>query len=197
MKAHILSTLGAAVGGVVASICCIGPIVLAGAGTAGLFAGFWEYRPYVIPAALILLGLAFYFAYRKREVECEDGTCKIERTGKWNKFGVWVVAVVVAFMIAFPYLGLGPAAAFDETVNPTTEVVVEIEGLYCVSCAANIERSVSGVNGIREVEVKYPEGKGIFRFDEQIISINELIEKINNTGFTVSSSEVRGIKESH
>lgn len=195
MKSHVLSTIGAAVGGVVASICCIGPVVLAGAGTAGIFAGFWDYRPYVIPIALILLAVAFFYSYRKREVPCEDGTCKLESAGKWNKIGVWGVAILVAVMIAFPYLGFGPAAAFDETVDPTTEVVVNIEGLYCVSCAANIERSLSGVDGIRDAKVEYPDGKGVFRFDERVISVNKLIEKIKNTGFTVSSSEVREIMD--
>lgn len=83
-KAPIFGALATAI---LASICCLGPIVLAvlGAGGAGLFSKFESLRPYLFGLTAILLGLAFYFTYRKRKVECEDGTCKIHKASKWNK----------------------------------------------------------------------------------------------------------------
>jgi hypothetical protein len=93
---------------ILASLCCIGPAAAAiiGAGSLGVFSAFEAYRPYLIGLTAILLGFAFYFAYRKREVKCEDGSCKIEDASKWNKFGVWGASLLAAFAIAFPYLGI-------------------------------------------------------------------------------------------
>jgi mercuric ion transport protein len=190
MKSHSMAIIGSIGGGVIAALCCIGPLVLAGAGTTGMFAGFWDYRPYVIPVVLVLLGVSFYYAYRKREVQCEDGTCKIESAGKSNKIGVWVSAIVVVLLILFPYIGFAPAAAFDETAESSTEVTVTIEGMTCTSCAAGVERALGGEEGIAGAKVSYPEGSGTINIDEKKISVDELIEKINRTGFTVTEAEI-------
>jgi mercuric ion transport protein len=186
LKSQILATAGSVAGGFVAALCCIGPVVLAGAGTAGMFTAFGDYRPYVIRVVLVLLGVSFYYAYRKREVECEDGTCKIESAGKWNKIGVWISAAVVVLLILFPYIGFVPAAVFDETAEPTTEVVLTIDGMTCTSCAAGIERVLAGAKGISDANLSYQSGVGIIKIDEHLISVEELVEKVNETGFRVA-----------
>ncbi|MGH7457368.1 MAG: mercuric transporter MerT family protein, partial [bacterium] len=105
MQKTALSTIGSVVTAIVASLCCIGPAVLAivGAGSFGAFAAFEKYRPYFIGVTAVLLGAAFYLTYRKREVLCEDGTCKIQGAGKWNKIGVWSATIIAALAIAYPY----------------------------------------------------------------------------------------------
>ena len=194
MKSHIMAIVGSVGGGFIAALCCIGPLVLAGAGMAGMFAGFQDYRPYVIPVVIVLLGVSFYYAYRKREVECEDGSCKMESVGKWNKIGMWVSAIVVVLLILFPYIGFAPAAAFDETAESSTEVTVTIEGMTCTSCAAGVERALAGEEGISDANVSYPEGSGTIKIDEKKISVDELIDKINRTGFTVVGVEMKSIQ---
>ena len=107
MKKTTLSTVGGVVTAIVASLCCIGPVVVAlvGVGSIGAFSAFDAYRPYLIGITVAILGLAFYLTYRKREVKCEDGTCKVESAGKWNKIGVWSATLIAASAIAFPYFG--------------------------------------------------------------------------------------------
>ncbi len=87
-----LPILGSLITAILASICCLGPIVLAvlGVGGAGLFSKFENLRPYFFGLTAIFLGLAFYFTYRKRNEECEDGTCKIHKAPKWNKISLWI-----------------------------------------------------------------------------------------------------------
>lgn len=55
-----------------ASVCCVLPVVVAfaGVGSAAMGAMFEPHRPYPIGATLLLLGFAFYRAYR-REVAME------------------------------------------------------------------------------------------------------------------------------
>src|SRR5258707_11001100 len=107
MNKPTLSSAGGIVTAILASLCCIGPVVLAliGVSSVGLFSVFEVYRPYLISLTVLLLGVAFYFTYRKREVKCEDGSCKVERAGVWNKIGVWCATFITVGAISFPYFG--------------------------------------------------------------------------------------------
>ena len=115
-------SVGSIVTAIVASLCCIGPAAAAliGAGSLGVFSAFEEYRPYLIGLTAILLGFAFYFAYRKREVKCEDGSCKIERASKWNQIGVWGATILAAAAIAFPYLGIASSSLHSQRSNASS-----------------------------------------------------------------------------
>ncbi len=106
MQKATLSSVGSIVAAVTASLCCIGPAVLAilGASSLGAFAAFETYRPFFIGLTVVLLGLAFYLTYRKREVVCEDGSCKIEAAGKWNKILLWLAALLALIFLFFPQI---------------------------------------------------------------------------------------------
>src|SRR5437867_6623864 len=106
MKNTLASVSGVIVA-VLASLCCLAPVAFALVGVGGIaaFSVFEPYRPYLIGLTIVLIGVGFFFAYRKREVKCEDGTCKVERAGIWNKVGVWSATLIAASAIAFPYFG--------------------------------------------------------------------------------------------
>ena len=76
MNKTALTSLGSVLSALLASLCCIGPVVFAliGAGSLGFAAVFEPYRLYLLALTVLFLGTAFYFTYRKREVQCEDGT---------------------------------------------------------------------------------------------------------------------------
>jgi len=100
----------AAFGGVaaacIASVCCIGPVVLSllGAGALGASAvAFEPYRPWFIGVTIALLGAAFYSAYRRVPAEvCADGTCPPESRRTARRL-VWIAATIAVVLIAFPY----------------------------------------------------------------------------------------------
>ncbi|MFQ5640387.1 MAG: mercuric transporter MerT family protein [bacterium] len=106
MNKAALTTVGSILSALLASLCCIGPVVFAliGAGSLGFAAMFEPYRPYLLALTVLFLGAAFYFTYRKREVKCEDGTCRTETAGKWNKLLLWIAATVVAIFMFFPQI---------------------------------------------------------------------------------------------
>lgn len=101
-----LATAGSVLSALLASLCCIGPVVFAliGAGSLGFAAVFEPYRPYLLALTVLFLGTAFYFTYRRREVKCEDGTCRVESAGQWNKILLWVAAIVAAIFMFFPQI---------------------------------------------------------------------------------------------
>lgn len=86
----------------VASACCIGPVVfvLLGAGAAGASLAVLEpYRPILLGLTGVLLGGAFYVAYRPA-VDC--GACApVSR--RRTRFAVWIAVALAAALLTFPY----------------------------------------------------------------------------------------------
>lgn len=98
MKTAVASVLAAGV----ASACCIGPVafVLLGAGAFGASLSALEpYRPVLLGLTGVLLGGAFYVAYRPAS-DC-DACSPASRTR--THIAVWIAAAVVAALITFPY----------------------------------------------------------------------------------------------
>ncbi len=126
MEKTTLTSVGGMIAAILASLCCIGPIVLAfmGVGSIAAFSPLETYRPYLIGFTIIFVGIAFFFTYRKREVKCEDGTCKIVRAGFWNKIGVWIATVIAVSAIAFPYFGF---TASSSPLKPATDGLLNVE----------------------------------------------------------------------
>jgi mercuric ion transport protein len=100
----------AALGGVgaalIASACCIGPVAfsLIGAGALGASAVALEpYRPWFIGATVLLVGVAFYSAYRPLPAAaCADGRCA-PPSRRVARVLAWLAAVIAVVLIAFPY----------------------------------------------------------------------------------------------
>ena len=98
MKAAAASVVTA----VVASACCIGPVVLVllGAGAFGAsLASLERYRPIFLTVTTAFLAFAFYTAYRPTE-GCD--VCEPSRRRR-GRIMVWIAAFIVAVLVAFPY----------------------------------------------------------------------------------------------
>jgi len=195
MQKTTLSFVGSITTAVVASLCCIGPAVVAiiGAGSIGAFSAFEAYRPYFIGLTAILLGLAFYMTYRKREVKCEDGSCKIEGAGKWNKIGVWSATVIAALAIAYPYLAAKTSAASNtpDVSGPKASVVLDIQGMTCNACASHIQAALSEVKGVHRANVEYETGKGVVEYDPALVQPEALIKRVDETGYKAALAQER------
>jgi copper chaperone CopZ len=169
----------------IASLCCIGPAAFAilGAGSLGAFAVFVQYRPYFIGLTGIFLGLAFYLAYRKREVKCEDGSCKMASAGKWNKIGVWSATLIAALAIAYPYFSANPSAATNAAYAPKATVVLDVKGMTCTACASHIQSALSDVKGVARASVDYETRKGTVEYDPELVQPEALIKRVEDSGY--------------
>lgn len=105
-KTQKATLVGSLVAGFLASICCIGPVVFAILGLSGMtfIQKFEEYRSVFIGVAALLLGIAFYFTYRKKPLEeCNpESLCASPKSDLINKVVLWVATVLIAFFIFFP-----------------------------------------------------------------------------------------------
>lgn len=96
------------VAALLASACCLGPLLLVAVGVSGAWIGnltlLEPYRPIFIGVALV----AMFFAYRRifRPVEsCRPGeVCALPQTRRLYQVLFWIVAALVAVALAFPYV---------------------------------------------------------------------------------------------
>ena len=177
--------MGSIVAAFVASLCCIGPIALAvlGLGGVGLFTALGEYRPYIMAVTVVLLGLAFYFTYRKREVKCEDGTCKVESASKWNKIAVWFAALVVGFFLIFPYVNFSssPSSLSAQTLQTA---VLRVDGMTCPSCAKAVEIALKKNEGVDEANVSFDRSEAIVQYDPSKAKPEDLEKRVDKLGYS-------------
>lgn len=90
-----------------ASACCLGPLVLVTLGISGAWIGnltaLEPYRPIFIGIALVAMFFAWRRIYRPVE-ECEPGeVCAVPRVRVTYKVIFWVVSVLVLMALLFPY----------------------------------------------------------------------------------------------
>jgi len=100
---------GGLLAAIVASLCCLGPLVLVTIGVSGAWISnltlLEPYRPVSIGVALIFMGLAWHRIYRApAATECKPGAvCALPQTNRVYRVMFWVLSALVLFLLAFPY----------------------------------------------------------------------------------------------
>ena len=105
-KNPVMFAAGSVFAAIIASFCCILPIVFAltGFSILGASALFDAWRPYLLGVTFGLLGLGFYFAYRPRREQCAPGSaCAIPTTNRSGRLMLWIATAAVVLFAAFPY----------------------------------------------------------------------------------------------
>ena len=106
MRTRGLTLIASVIGGVLASVCCIVPLVFALLGISGAaFAQRFEpLRPYLLATTFALLGAAFYHTYRPAQTECDPGeACEMPRVTRAGRVVLWIATVVVLLTTSFPW----------------------------------------------------------------------------------------------
>lgn len=93
---------------ILASVCCLGPLVLLMLGVSGAWIGnltaLEPFRPLFIGAAVVALFFAYRRIFRKPEA-CEPGeVCAVPEVRTTYKVLFWLVVVLVVAAMAFPYV---------------------------------------------------------------------------------------------
>ena len=102
LTAALLAAIGA-------SVCCVGPLVLLALGIGGAWVStltaLEPYRWIFITITLGFLGWAFYKLYLVPR-KCAPGeVCAVPRVLRKQRIIFWVVTVLLAALIAFPWYG--------------------------------------------------------------------------------------------
>lgn len=61
-----------------------------------------------------------------------------------------------------------------------------LQGMHCISCKHLIEEEVADLPGIEGVKVDFPHHSLEVKYDEQLINIEKVMEKITELGYQVA-----------
>ncbi len=183
------SSLLAAVGaGVLASICCVGPLAAVAVGVGGAWvsqlSALEPYRPFFVALALGALGLAWYREVRRsRGPDCD---CETGLRPKTRRVLLGLGTVLVLGLLAAPSL-IGsthtPAMAQQVRSEPLQEVVLEVQGMTCEACSQAVVYALRRVDGVQAAKVTLEPPEARVRFDTAKVSVAQLIEAIRSAGF--------------
>ncbi len=96
------------VAAILASACCLGPLILITLGFSGAWIGSLtlldRYRPIFIGAALVALFLAWRRIYGLAQACKQGDVCAVPQVQAAYKLIFWVVVVLVLVALGFPYV---------------------------------------------------------------------------------------------
>jgi mercuric ion transport protein len=112
-RRSIATSFGALVAALLASLCCIGPVLFVTLGVGAGFARRFEpLRPVFTIVTVALIAVGFYAVYGRREVRatgatCDrDGVCRVPLTRTRDKVLVWAAALIALLLLMFPQWSL-------------------------------------------------------------------------------------------
>lgn len=187
-------TIGSVLAAFLASLCCLGPLLLGGLGLGtALVATFAPLRPYFLALSAVLLAVGFYLVYRKPKPAqaCEGEACAPQAPGeRAAKAMLWLATLAVLALALFPKYGAKLASA-NAVAAPAKTVALEtselkVLGMDCEVCARVIERKLLETPGVAKAQVEYPAGHATVQFDRSQISPEKLVEVVNSTGYKAS-----------
>ena len=200
-------TVGASLfAAIAASLCCITPVLALFSGVSGLAATFsWvePIRPYLVGLTILVLGFAWY---QKLKPKKEEIDCECEEDGKepfiQSKSFLGMVTVFALILLAFPsYAHIFYPDNNNKEISGVSHsnlklVNMEIEGMTCTGCEEHVEYATSQLEGVFVTKASYESGKAAITFDQSISSLEEVIDAVNETGYTVVDYKVSEVDHS-
>lgn len=74
---------------------------------------------------------------------------------------------------------------------------IEIIDMNCGSCVAHIEKDVSNLNGVKSISVNFAAESAVVEFDDNLISLDSIIDQIKVTGYTARVLNANQHHEDH
>lgn len=199
-KKWIGATLIAAV---LASLCCIVPVlaIIAGiSGVASTFSWMEPFRPFLIGLTVFVLGFAWYqkLKPKKEEIDC---ACDDEEEEKkpflQSKAFLGIVTVLAVLLLSFPYY-----SSIFFSANPKADAVVAaqtnvqeaqlaIKGMTCEGCEYSVNYALTSKEGVLEANADYHTGTALVKYNPSIISTDALRQAIESeVGYQVTQVEI-------
>jgi len=181
-----------------ASVCCLGPVllVLLGLGSLGFGALIGRYHWWFIGAAIALLAYAWR-SYLKEARQCKTASCEMAR-GRTTRTVLLLASVVVAVFVGlnlYTYASQTPQTSSLGTVprpGQLASVVIPVEGMTCFTCELTVESSLKRLPGVQEADAKVTEEAAYVRYDPSRVSLDALIAAINKTGYKAKQPGSQG-----
>ena len=177
---------------IAASSCCLPPLILLGltllgigtAGVAGLSATLGAMKWYILPLAIIGVGLS-YWLYFKEKKKCAGTACKIANE-TFTKTMLTISTIVVFGFLSwsvYPYL-LGTASSPSEGGASSAHFAVyQVDGMTCGGCEIAIDGAVNATGIVDSVKSSFTESKAYIWYNDANADLSQLEKAIQSVGY--------------
>jgi len=199
-----LFAVGGVVGAILASSCCIAPLLLITLGVSGAWMGsltlLAPYQAYFIAATLVFLAMGFWYVYWKPKKDCADGSyCASPTSDRVVKIALWLATALIAvalgvnliFLFRSPqvkstliaivlggFIGVSaPSFAAEQTVS------MDIERMTCALCPLTVRKAMERVDGVQQVEVDFDSKTATVTFDDAKTTAIEIAQASTDVGY--------------
>ena len=186
---------------ILASTCCLGPLVLVALGFSGAWIGnltvLEPYRPLFIGAALVALFFAWKRIYRPVQA-CKPGeVCAIPQVRATYKLICWSwsrldfpmsfhFSINQEFIMKKLFASLALAAAVAPVWAATQTVTLAVPGMTCAACPITVKKALSKVEGVSKVDVGFEKREAVVTFDDTKASVQKLTKATADAGYPSS-----------
>ena len=99
---------GGIIGAVLASSCCIAPLVLLLLGVSGAWIGnltaLEPFKPFFAAVALAFIGLGFWHVYFRARPDCaDDAYCARPRSSMLTKMALWIATALITLALTIDW----------------------------------------------------------------------------------------------
>jgi len=196
---------GGILSGVLASLCCVGPLVLVlfGLGSVSFALSLSQYRLYFLGIGFLFMIAVIVFHLKKKNKTCDLNCFSVEGLKRDGRFIISVVlsmgiSYILALYVLVPTIspiiygnvvskttGTQSASLTKNAVNTNNDntntnsnlhkLVVKISGMTCAGCATGIQSILQSLDGISNARISYPEGIGEITYNPEVITKEEII----------------------
>ncbi len=182
MKAGKLGIIAA----ILASTCCVGPILLMilGLGGTALGVALGQYHWPLQIGALIVLAVAWALFFKEKQ-KCRTAACNTEGK-KLTKIILGFVTLIVTGFISLNFVGSfqpDTSAKTVEVPQNAATVTIPVQGMTCIACEVTVNRSLRNLPGVFRSNADARTGQVSVQYDPLKVSIQQVAEAINKTGF--------------
>ena len=190
--------VGSLLAGLLASACCIGPLVLgaAGLGSLGFATALAPLRPWLLGLTVVLIGAGFFLAYRPLGAEvCAPGqACARPASRRNQRFALWLVTVLAVALATYPSWG-ARLTVMKTPASPVQQasslVVLDVQGMTCTACEGEVERELRRVPGVVQANASFDQRRAEIRVLSPAPGVASLIAAVEKAGYRASPWERR------
>lgn len=170
--------------GIIASLCCLIPLVLIifGLASASITLRLVQYKPYFIGFSIIFLAGSLWYFFKKQKKPCYKPEKKLDKN--WfivTAVGFHILTFAVLLYVLIPNVSpflynLSSRKTEVQNSPNLSQLNLKISGMTCPSCATGIESSLENLSGVARAEVSFYSGQGTISYDSNKIGPKEILE---------------------
>jgi len=180
---------------ILASACCLGPLLLVAIGLGGGAAFFGRYHWLFLIGGIGVLTWAWAKYLREKTVcDCEHKSMKGRNTALFTLLAATVIVLGFAGLnisrYVFPTGGaaqMSGASGQQRALAPGLQrASIPVEGMTCATCEISVRSALNRVNGVKSVQVSVATHSATVDFDPAQANADQLVSAINSTGYRAS-----------